>query len=402
MRSLWVFICLVGVAIHPVFGDIRYDGDIDPLLEEWAWSLDDPIGGTHSSDGDILTSTDSGSEEYRFTLHDAFDQTIGYTIEIRARNVSGPSGDGRIVLVRDDTYDEGIYMGAGGDNQVVRLRRKTGYLNLAVDTTQFHVYRLTRLGDQVALYIDDVLMDSGTSTNTDDGDYVRFGSASGSNIGTVEVDYLHVWTSGAYAPGAEPTLNPVMNAGFSDFTTVSPTAVVATMWEQWYGDTHFGGAVGNLADTYLEEEGLWWLHSRSSSQRMYEPNKLFDCGLRQRLPVTEGDWISFSCWLNHYFEASGPDADLYYQVGIDPDGDTDVAGTQWSFPVLAPDAWHQVAVARVMAATDHVMLYVRAYLPADAPLPGGYERDVFIDDALVISETLRLSDVEQKQFKAYR
>jgi hypothetical protein len=191
------------------------------------------------------------------------------------------------------------------------------------------------------------------------------GSGSGSNTGTVEIDYLRLWTSGAYAPGAEPPLNPLHNGGFESFYD-SGADEIATGWEKW----------GSSPALYYLKEKIWF-RSGEASQRTNYPDTVFDGGVRQRIPVEPGKLVTFSCWFNHYFQSP---EDVFFQIGIDPNGDSDVEGTHWSGVVSSSASeWLNLSILAV-AAGDAVMLYTRSYI---TEIAGTIEHSVFFDDAEV-------------------
>lgn len=389
MKTQWLsLVVFLLVVSGPARADLRYEGDVDPVTVQF-WGQDG-TGGSHSVSNGILTVRDtSTTSRYLLVMGDDLDRTRGWTAVFRARtDPSAPfTEDGRVLFVADGTYREALLLGVGGDLNRARLRYKDSPVVVHIDTTQFHTYRITRSGNTVTLYIDEnpTPVDSGNSDNSSDRHDVRIGSEGGTGTGTVHIDFVHVWSTGAYAPGQEPELSPLLNQGFDAFYGSDPSKV-ATGWQMWGPDP---------AGTYTSESNLVWTRSNRTSQRLFEPNKLLDGGLRQRVAVTNGRGYTFGCHFRYYFSPAAP-SPVFYQVGVDPTGTTNDANVVWSSPVQGGDQWQPVT-REFTAAADYATVYIRAYLPPNAPYPNANERSIFFDDASLVGAPICQNDIDSDE-----
>lgn len=196
--------------------DATFEGDVAPPTGATpAWSLFDTqgVGAFQSSDGDIYTintSATTAAVSYSQSTNWSAGATTARTVEIRTRVIpetyeAGDGAAGIILGLNSTAYNLRFHT-----NQVTY---NAGGLNTAaaLDTTQFHVYRM--VVDQTAnpafsLYIDNALTPAFTSNgswfNSPGFDMIVWGDFStGGLAGHTETDYIS-WKIGAHPPVPEP------------------------------------------------------------------------------------------------------------------------------------------------------------------------------------------------------
>ncbi len=190
------------------------------------WVRSGISSGTVSSG--ILTIDTTGSQNYCYwTNTEAFDFSVGATVELRAKIYSSQSGGATAVSVYDA---QGWNVTLNLAETMVNVVNKRSFL---IDTKDaFRTYRLllkTGTG-QSKLYVDDsvdpvfvfTLTDKSTSTSN----RIQFGDFTSTNDGKWEVDYLR-WTN-------EQARAPVGSAVyFNDFSILNPASDFTNTVEQF-------------------------------------------------------------------------------------------------------------------------------------------------------------------------
>jgi hypothetical protein len=97
---------------------------------------------------------------------------------------------------------------------------------------EWHIYRITVVGDVSTIYIDEspVALVSGTTTSTTTNKYMKFGDGSGEHVGGY-VDWIAVDLSGAYAPGEGAAIpdSLLLVPGSNDASLSSLTTDIGTL-----------------------------------------------------------------------------------------------------------------------------------------------------------------------------
>lgn len=193
-------------------GISSYEGDVLPTIVGNA--------GDFSTDDDILTIANSNTEgENFFTL----DGTVGaeaYTVEARFRVTSGAAKTAALSIVSGNNSQ---FFGADlFADRVANILDNGGQFFLGDFTDVFHTVRIAVQSDAETtktahLYIDDEeITDTLTSTFDFTLDRILFGDDGGSiTSGSIQLDYLRIDNTGAYAPIPEPSALVVLTLGLS-------------------------------------------------------------------------------------------------------------------------------------------------------------------------------------------
>lgn len=207
-------------------GDGAYEHLYDPINSEsptnvptpWAYTIlptaNDPVTALNGETVTIDTTSPKGLWDRNDVAHGLdMDNAVGYTMDVRIQMVSGL--EPLDILMRED--DAGLIefrWEVGPTNIEFKILEEGGgerAAGVAVPNDgAFHVYRYSRLGNNVKVYVDDqaapladVTILNGFDPNED---RIYWGDGSGSVAGICELDYIGLDTSGATfaAPLPEP------------------------------------------------------------------------------------------------------------------------------------------------------------------------------------------------------
>ncbi|MBI5698565.1 MAG: hypothetical protein HZC29_08850, partial [Thaumarchaeota archaeon] len=179
---------------------VDYDGSVEPPLATPPWTLG---GSDHAyASGGIL---DIDTTEALFPYTNYYNRSnifsgSEWTIEVRLKVFVSEQGDGRLrITFADGTYADSLNFWTGG---FTLYGQNAPYYMTTTD--DFHVYRITRSGTNVKVYVDGILVLDETITPSPTINALYFGAM----IGFVEApshsqwDYVKYYTGGAVPPPA--------------------------------------------------------------------------------------------------------------------------------------------------------------------------------------------------------
>ena len=198
-----------------------YEHLYDPVASEapnavptpWAFSIlptaNDPVTALNGEIVTIDTSSPKGLWDRRDVSHGLdMDRTVGYTMDVRIQMISGT--EPLDILMREDDAGLVEFRWEVGPSDIVFKIVEEGAgvraSGVAVPNDgAFHVYRYSRLNNNVKVYVDaqvaplaDVTIVNAFDPN---GDWFYWGDGSGSIAGVSNLDFLGLDTSGAtFAP----------------------------------------------------------------------------------------------------------------------------------------------------------------------------------------------------------
>ena len=205
-------VAAVNQTVNGVTWSFTYDGDVLPTLSNPAWTVASGGSGTAtaSSDGNVLSIKSSiGSANalsYQVGTTAGWNALLGTgdsTVEVRFRLNSWDTGGAT------GTVAQSIRIATGLRDIQLRIRpcevSFQGGAAYAIDTTQFHTYRIVVTGGANAtLYVDGspapVLTREETVATTVNA--LRFGDITSSGAGEVVWDHVRWTNQGAFAPAS--------------------------------------------------------------------------------------------------------------------------------------------------------------------------------------------------------
>ena len=224
-----------GASVIPLpLGAGAYEHLYDPVNSEepsavpTPWNFDslgvnDPVTALNGETVTIDTTTPKGLWDRRDTLHGLdMNNAVGYTMDVRIQMISGLEPVD--ILIREDNAGLVEFRWEVGPTDIVfKIVEENGGTRasgVAVPNDgAFHVYRYSRLGNNVKVYVDDqaapladVTIVNGFDPNQDK---FYWGDGSGSIAGVSELDFIGLDTSAAtFAPPIpEPEILILLAAG---------------------------------------------------------------------------------------------------------------------------------------------------------------------------------------------
>lgn len=173
--------------------------------------------------GNYLLKVDSpaGSDfKEMWRMNWAADPGVGVTLVFRAIAIDS--------AVYDRGFDVYILNGEGLERFVAtdngtRIRLDKGGSFAEMNTFQWHIYRITLIGDEIEVFVDEEelsYLGPATTGESTTYNYFRFGDGGGNKVGTL-YDWI-IWdTSGAYPPGTGTPL-PDFPSAIEKLETISP------------------------------------------------------------------------------------------------------------------------------------------------------------------------------------
>lgn len=145
-----------------------------------------------------------GKTTYRYSFPDEFNGNE-YTLMARLKGNGESETFDRVFDMRWDNAIQGTRdeIRIWYDQRVeIEKADVTAIPGTSWDPNEWHLYRITVVGDVSTVYLDEspVALISGTTTSTTTNKYMKFGDGSGEHVGGY-VDWIAVDLSGAYAPG---------------------------------------------------------------------------------------------------------------------------------------------------------------------------------------------------------
>lgn len=182
---------------------VNYECSVEPDVAVPAWIL----GGVDfctvvNGVIEIDTITPGGAALCSYKRNEAaFDNAVGWTVEVDMKVLTSAAEDERIRLrIEDGAWEDSLVFSS---SKIKLIDDGTEY---AMDTTDdYHVYRVTGKGTVIKVYVDDVLVITGTLVNADLDKSVTFGDGSavaGQNSKS-RWNYVKYFLGGDKAPQAE-------------------------------------------------------------------------------------------------------------------------------------------------------------------------------------------------------
>lgn len=179
----------------------RYECDQLPL--DAGWSLYEGILGYESVSDGILRIHDtgtSGGQKIKYSRNWSVNSGVGATVLARMRCLSGGHVYANNLTLSDAQGSEEIYLMSGG---ILGLRRSG--LEVPVDTTQWHTYRVTIQNADLMVYLDEdpepIVNLKGGFPGGGGGQRLIIGSGSSPGTQDIYYDYVYWTTAGAFPPG---------------------------------------------------------------------------------------------------------------------------------------------------------------------------------------------------------
>ena len=302
---------------------IFYDGDVVPGSPDWTkYSTGDGTASIVTEGADTFLYSVSGMAAYQYYIASSWSgsRSTGITIETRQRvtpNVNYDCSGIIVTLAGDSTgYAYVRIYGNGGNSSVSRYVTLTGAssVNVSLDTTQFHVYRMTILDTTATLYIDGSNAASVT-TASGNGGCTYFGDGSTGSAGYVDIDYYRA----AYkklSPLAftKSASNPVIQPGGESLATLN--VLHSTTWyDGTYKCWYTGADSSNVRRIYYatSSDAVSW-----TKQGVVVDDSSYGSHAQQPTVVKVG-----STWYMWY--TASPDSSTPYRIFLR----TSSNGTSW-------------------------------------------------------------------------
>lgn len=222
--TVWAASALASVVPLPL-GPGAYEHLYDPVSSEeppdvptpWGYSIlptaNDPVSALNGETVTIDTTSPKGLWDRKDSPHGLdLNRAVGYTMDVRIQMISGV--EPLDILIRED--DAGLVEFRWDVSptdigfKIMEEGAGTRASGVAVPNDgAFHIYRYSRLGDNVKVYVDDQVapLADVTIVNAFDPnhDWFYWGDGSGSIAGVSELDFIGLDTSGAtFAPPGIP------------------------------------------------------------------------------------------------------------------------------------------------------------------------------------------------------
>lgn len=244
--------------------DTQYEADALPTASTPTWTVFEGSTSWASVSGGVLRINDTGTasgEKVKFSRNWDATNCRGGTVLVRARcalyNTHGASIPN--VILSDGKYN--VEFAILSD----KFRCNTSGQEFAIDGAAWHTYRITTLGTQFRVYVDEspaaALTGSLTQTNPDARwPRVIFGSGSSPATQDIYFDYLYAFSNGSCGPSAATTdTTPDVSVRVSDVPYAGSVSGIRpnTARVHWSTD---GGA------TWQQSGGVAWDHEYNADK----------------------------------------------------------------------------------------------------------------------------------------
>ena len=227
--------------------DTQYEGDALPTASDPAWTVAEGTESLASVNSGILRVNDNSSAaKVKWARNWNATSTRGATVLVRARCASYDTSGGSIttlnnILLEDGKHTEEFAILSD------KIRANRANLEAPIDGTQWHTYRITTVGLDFRVYVDEspVPVLTGPLLAPAQRSRVLFGSGSTLCKQDIYFDYVHCFSNGVFSPSIsvkdttpDITVNVADTAGKGSLSGIDP----ATVQVHWSTD---GGAAWN-------------------------------------------------------------------------------------------------------------------------------------------------------------
>jgi len=234
--------------------DLQFDGDALPTMSKPAWRLYEGTETWASVSNGVLRVNDTGTvtnDKVKWTRNWDATNSRGATVIVRARCASYNTGGAFIsnLLIEDARFSEEFTILSD------KIRARNAAIEYALDGTQWHTFRITTLGNEFKVYIDEnpTAALAGSLTVAANRARIIFGSGSSPARQDIYFDYLYAFSDGARGPSASATdATPGVSVDVSDIAGKGSVSGLATQTARvhWSADggmtwTSSGGALWN-------------------------------------------------------------------------------------------------------------------------------------------------------------
>ena len=193
-----------GFSLKEASWDTQYEADAMPRSSSAAWRLFEGTESIASVSGGVLHINDNQTTaKVKWTRNWDATNTFGGTVLCRARCASYEIGSGSIDTLNNIFIEDGKYQEAFAILSD-RLRANWANIEVPIDGTQWHTYRITTKGSGFQVYVDEAATPimTGTFAATTSRARVMFGSGSTLCKQDIYIDYVYCYSGGVNGPAA--------------------------------------------------------------------------------------------------------------------------------------------------------------------------------------------------------